>query len=177
MCDHSRRRLSSRLASEGELLVTYRFPTQLIAFASAMDLEKVRRERSNQAHERHWWSVFTRGFAKTKHQIPVVCIPPGARLRMTHVPTDLRARWALRPVEYVWFTQTGADPEHCRDAVRLGNGRLILLRTLPEEVSFLVLSLGSDDDFVEVQTPVWPDDVASDLSRRAWSARCETVFP
>jgi len=96
---------------------------------------------------------------------------------MTHVPTELRARWALRAVEYVWFTQTGGDPEHARDAIRLGNGRLILLRTLPEEISFLVLSLGSDDDLMQVQSPVWPDDFELVLNRRMWSAPYETVFP
>jgi hypothetical protein len=85
---------------------------------------------------------------------------------MTHIPQEMRSKLALRPVVDVWFTETGTDPEQFRDAIRLGSGRIVLLQSLPERICFLVLSLGSDDGFTQVQTPVWPDDVASVLSRR-----------
>lgn len=161
MCDYSQHGLPSRLACEGELLVTHRFPTRYIGLAAALDLEEVENRRSEAERRRTWLSAFAR-WRVDKHMppVPAVCVPPGARLRMTHIPTELRHRWALRQVEDVWFTETGEDVERYRDAIRFGNGRLVVLQTLPERICLMVLSLGSDDGCTQFQTPIWPEDHA-----------------
>lgn len=160
MCDYSQRGLPTRLACEGELLVTYRFPTKLIGLASALDLDEAEHRKSNTKRRRTWFTVFRRRRSRDTdtRQVPAVCIPPGARLRMTHIPAELRERWALRPVEDVRFTQTGDDPERFRDAIRFGNGRLLALQTLPQRICFMVLSLGSDQGTTELPTQAWRDN-------------------
>lgn len=154
MCDYSQRGLPNRLACEGELLVTHRFPTQLIGLASALDLDEAERRRAEAKGGRRWSFAFWRRRPRETdgRQVPAVCIPPGAWLRMTHIPVELKQRWALRPVEDVRFTQTGNDPERFRDAIRLGNGRILILQTLPERICFMVLSLGADQGANELQT-------------------------
>jgi hypothetical protein len=163
MCDYSQHGLQSRLACEGELLITYRFPTELIGLASALDVDEEERRRTEAERGRTWFSVLRRGRPRETNarQVPAVCIPPGARLRMTHIPVELRHRWALRSVEDVWFTETGDDPERFRDAIRLANGRLLVLQTLPERICFMVLSLGSDQGITEPRTQAWPVDFSS----------------
>ncbi|HKE24493.1 MAG TPA: hypothetical protein VKB88_19150 [Bryobacteraceae bacterium] len=162
MCDYSQHGLPSRLACEGELLVTYLFPTQLIGLASALDLEETERRKTEVGRAWAGFSALKRWYARDRATRPVtaVCVPPGARLRMTHIPDELKQRWALRTVEDVWFTETGEDPEQFRDAIRFGNGRLVVLQTLPEHICFMVLSLGSDDGITQLQMPAWPDDLA-----------------
>jgi hypothetical protein len=75
------------------------------------------------------------------------------------MPIELRQRWALRTVEDVWFTETGDDPEQFRDAIRFGNGRLVMLQTLPEHICLMVLSLGPDEG-ITLQMPAWPEGLA-----------------
>ena len=79
---------------------------------------------------------------------------------MTHIPAALRSKLALRPVEDVRFTETGDDPDRYRDAIRFGNGKVMVLQALPERVCFMVLSLGSDEDFTRLRIPILPDRVA-----------------
>lgn len=170
MCDYSQHGLPSRLACEGELLITYRFPTQLIGLASALDLDEAERQKRRVRRSRTWMSAIKRWCTRDVEagRIPAIFIPPGARLRMTHIPAALRTRWALRPVEDVWFTQTGDDPEQFRDAIRFGNGRLLVLQTLPESICFMVLSLGSDQWYTERLTFAGPNDFRLVDTLPAW---------
>ena len=46
MFDYSQHGFPSRLACEGELLVTHRFPTQWIGLASGLDMEKTEYRRA-----------------------------------------------------------------------------------------------------------------------------------
>jgi hypothetical protein len=161
MCDYSKHGLPSRLAREGEHLVTHRFRTQRIGLASALEIEEAE-SRNDEAPKGHWFSAMKRWFAQAAgtRTILAVCIPPGARLRMTEIPVELRSKWALRNVEIVWFTQIG-DLERHRDAIRFGNGKLVELQTLPEHLRFMVLSLGPDESPTYIRMPIWPDELRS----------------
>jgi hypothetical protein len=129
----------------------------VVGLASATDLEKAGR-RVLAERESNWWSPLKRWFVRDSREVPVICIPPGARLRMTQIPRELRNKWALRTVEDVWFTETGTDPEKYHDAIRLGNGRVLLVQSLPERICLMVLSLGSDNSVEQMRMPVWPDE-------------------
>jgi len=163
MCDYSQHGLPNRLASEGELLISYRFPTGLVGLASALDVDEEERRRAEADRGRTWFSALKRWRTRDTNvpQVPAVCIPPGARLRMTHIPSELRRRWALRAVEDVWFTEIGEDPERFRDAIRFGSGRVLILQTLPQRICFMVLSLGSDQGVPEMETPAWLGELPS----------------
>ena len=147
MCDYSQHGLPSRLSCEGELLITHRFPTKLIGLGSPFDIEEAERARTRQRNGRAWVFALKRLFSRDTAacRIPAVCVPPGARLRMTHIPAKLKRKWGLGPVEDVLFTEIGDDPERYRDASRFRSGKLVVLQSLPERVCFVVLSLGSDE--------------------------------
>jgi hypothetical protein len=161
MCDYSQHGLPSRLAREGELLITYRFPIQLIGLASAFDIERQQRSVDKPHRRPSRWSDFTRVLRAGTSQIPAVCIPDGALLRMSDIPIELRRGWMLRAVEDVWFTESRDDPQSCRDAIRFWNGRRILLQALPEGIHFLVLSMGREESVKEIRISAWPAAVAA----------------
>lgn len=161
MCDYSLSAVSSRLAFEGELLITRRLPTGLIGLVSPLDMEQADLAGAGSHSSHSWVSAIRRWFKASQAEppVPVVCIPPGARLRMLHIPDDLRKSRRLRPVEDVWFTAVGEEPERFRDAIRFSDGRLIELQSLPERICFLVLSLGSDDNPAHIRMPACPEDL------------------
>lgn len=159
MCDYSRSAVSSRLAFEGELLITRLLPTGLVGLVSPRDMEEADQAGAENRHRYTWVSAIRRWFKRKQSErpVPVVCIPPGARLRMLHIPDGLRNCWSLRSVEDVWFTAVGEDPERFRDAIRFSNGKLIDLQSFPERICFMVLSLGSDDSPAHIGLPAWPE--------------------
>lgn len=161
MFDYSRQGVPSRLAYEGELLVTHRLPTGLIGLVSPFDMEAALARTEDAAPRRHrWLSTVARRLRRksAKRPLVLVCVPPGARLRMTHIPVDLRNSWGLRTVEDVWFTAVGEDLEHYRDAIRFSNGMVRSLQSIPERVCFVVLSLGAEDSPTTVRVARWPDN-------------------
>ena len=67
MCDYSLASVPSRLAEEGEQLVACRFSTGSMGLTSDASL----------------WRLWFK-------QTPAVCVPPGARLLLRDIPTDLQ---------------------------------------------------------------------------------------
>jgi len=136
MCDYSLEGLPNRLAVRGEQLVTHRFVTGSIGMASPLDIVAANERRG-------WWSDL-RCWLNPRaelNRIPAVCIPPGARLRMSSVPENLRKGYDLRCVEEVAFVQLSANAYRYRDAIRFNNGRQETLQALSEGIAFEVLSL------------------------------------
>ena len=123
MCDYSLAEIPSRLAVEGEQLVVHQFPTGSLGLASACPSVS------------RWWSA---------KQTPAVCVPPGARLLLRDIPSDLQQQFGVRGTEEVAFVQLSATPYQFRDAVRFSNGREILLQKLQcgQHVDVLLLSSG-----------------------------------
>src|SRR5579864_771329 len=128
MCDYSLHGVPNRLAREGEDLVAHRFITGAIGLASPADV--CRRENST---KQSFWAAIKSAFAPLPvSEIPAVCIPPGAALRLTDIPASLQRDFEIGPNETVGFTQTSAMPQTFHDAVRFANGRLVLLQFLKE---------------------------------------------
>ena len=109
MCDYSLAHLPNRLAVDGETLVVHRFSSYSRGLTST---------------HRTWKQIL---FPETR---PAVCVPPGARLRLTNIPEHLRRELGVAASEVVTFVQQSAEAFRYRDAVRFSNGREILLQRL-----------------------------------------------
>lgn len=146
MCDYSLHAVPNRLAVEGEELVTYRFPTSSIGLASPADLEKA--DCQNAAKGISWWSALKSWLnppPRRIDQIPAVCIPPGARLRMNDIPRELQQELGVGRTEEVTFVELSASAYRYRDGVRFQRGAEILLQYLDEGLHVDVLSLGGGE--------------------------------
>ena len=132
MCDYSLAGLRTRLAVEGEELISYRFPTGSLGLTSPAELEAHSKEF------RGWKSRFD------PREVPcAVCIPPGARLLLRDIPDHLQKQLGVGVVENVVFIQTSAEVERHRDGLRFTNGQEILLQRLTVRQRAAVLSLSS----------------------------------
>jgi len=133
MCDYSLAALRTRLASTGEELVTYRFPTGSLGMTTPAELELYKPEFHG------WWSSFD------ARQVPcAICIPHGAQLSLSGIPERLQQKLGISESEEVTFIQMSAEEGRHRDGVRFRNGQEILLQRLAERQRARVLSLSSD---------------------------------
>jgi hypothetical protein len=143
MCDYSLQGIPNRLAVAGEPLVTYRFPTHSIGLASPRDIAAVSRPKAQNGERRGWWSALKYWFNPPMEldKVPAVCIPPGARLRISHVPEEICRKHSLCQEEEATFTQLSAHAYQYRDAIRFDSGCQEVLQTFGVGVSFEVLTL------------------------------------
>jgi len=142
MCDYSLEAFPNRLAVRGERLVTHRFRSGSIGMASPSDISAAARTKL-ESEPRGWWAAVKCWLSPQTEldNIPAVCIPPGARLRMSRVPDQMQRSQALHPVEDVTFVQLSADAYRYRDAIRFDNGSKVVLQTLGEGIPFEIMSL------------------------------------
>ena len=146
MCDYSLHGLPNRLAMEGEELVAHRFITGAIGLTSPAELRRAATCK-NQSAKKGFWSVIKAAiFPPTLAETPAVCIPPGARLRMTGIPANLQRELGVREDETVTFTQTTVMANTYHDAVRFENGRQVLLQMLKEGQLVRVLALTQESN-------------------------------
>jgi hypothetical protein len=135
------------LAREGEELVAHRFTTGAMGLTSpAEHWPAVNSEKKN-----FWSAIKAAILPPAPPEVPAVCIPPGARLRMTGIPGCLQRELDVGSDEIVTFTQTSFLPDAYHDAVRFRNGRQVLLQVLQEGQRVRVLSLGSEDEEEDVR--------------------------
>jgi len=149
MCDYSLFAIPNRLAQEQEDLIAHRFPTGSMGLASPADVER------STAHEcvarRGFWATVKALFDPPRTEpVPAVCIPPGARLRLSDIPERVQRDLAVCETEEVTFVQTSAAVNTYRDAVRFANGREFPLQALREGQRVSVLSL-------ELAEPLTPE--------------------
>jgi hypothetical protein len=137
MCDYSLMMLPNRLAAEGEELVTYKFKSGSVGLLSCRDLE------CWAARPRGVWQRFKDWLSCQGDPRPVVCVPPGARLRFVDAPKTLRAQLPLGPFQEAVFTQLSAEFSQHRDALCFENGTAVLLQLLPQGQRLKVLWLSS----------------------------------
>jgi len=123
VCDYSLTGIPNRLAVEGEKLVIHRFRTGSMGLASP---------------------CLPMSSLVSDKQTPAVCVPPGARLLLQNISTELQEQFGVKATEEVTFTQLSAIPYQFRDAVRFSNGREILLQKLRCGQPVEVLALSSD---------------------------------
>ena len=159
MCDYSLHTNPNRLATEGEDLVVHRFPTGSLGLASAEErLAKAGSEKENKKRRSFWVNV--RSWFEEPHvvhqQVCAVCIPPGARLIVSDIPYDLQRELGVSETEEVTFTQISANAHSYRDAIRLRNGRQVLLQALREgqRVHVLDLSLSEPAEQLPTRTEI-----------------------
>lgn len=145
MCDYSLMAVPNRLAQEGEELVTYRFPTGSLGLASPPD---VARATSAATPVRKTFFGMLKEFFNppVACQVPAVCIPPGARLRVEGIPQRLQQNLGVTASEEVTFTQLSAAANTYRDALHFVNGRDLRLQELREGMQVQVLDLSSAEE-------------------------------
>lgn len=140
MCDYSLAALRTRLAVDGEELVTYRFPTGSIGMTAPAELEMYRSEPNS------WWSTHDPSKVAC-----AVCIPHGSRLRLSGIPERLQQQLGVNAEEDIVFIQRSADGGRHRDGVRFTNGQEILLQRLVEGQRARVVSVLLAEDIAAGQ--------------------------
>ncbi len=142
MCDYSLMAVPNRLASEGEELVTYRFPTGSLGLASPNEIKRFKEPQP--VSRKSLWCAVRDFFNPPKTEaVAAVCIPPGARLRLGDIPARLQHELGVACSEDVVFTQISAAVNSYRDAVRFPNGREVRLQELREGQPVVVLDLSA----------------------------------
>ena len=128
MCDYSLMMMDNRLAVEGEELVAHRFRSGSTGLVSLLDFTnwQVRRPR------RLWHRLKDCFFSQTEPG-PVVCVPPGARLRLHG-----GVLW-----DKATFTQISPESSRYRDALLFDTGDTLILQSLPEGQRMTVLRLSA----------------------------------
>jgi hypothetical protein len=142
MCDYSLMAIPNRLAAEGEQLVSHKFRSGTIGLVSQEEFKTWRAGRPVRL-----WERIKDCFSADNGPAPVVCVPPGARLRLENAPRCLRDRFGLDVSEEATFTQLSADENRHRDGLRFSNGATMLLQLLPEGQIVTVLRCSSAEDF------------------------------
>lgn len=144
MCEYSLMMVPNRLAIEGEELVAHRFQSGSLGLVSCFDYDRWS-NRSNLGSKTFWQRVKT-CFSAASEPEPVVCIPPGARLRLDALPELFREQFDLASVEDATFTERSAEAYRYRDALCFDNGAIIQLELLSEGQRIKVLRLSSAED-------------------------------
>jgi hypothetical protein len=140
MCDYSLMGVPNRLACEGEDLVVHEFRTGSRGLTPATSVTNTDTQTR--------YGVVKRLFGNLEPEKVAVCIPPGARLLLSDIPEDVQNSFAVGASEEVTFTQLTATANAYRDAVRLTNGREILLQRLNKGQRVRVLQLSLVEESV-----------------------------
>src|SRR5690348_1131804 len=128
MCDYSLMMVPNRIAVEGEELVAHKLQSGTTGFVSGSDFSIWKAERRSKSI----WRRLAAWFASTAEPAPVVCIPPGARLRIEAAPESLSGRSHSGSSELATFTQLSAEANQHRDALCFDDGAIVPLATLAE---------------------------------------------
>lgn len=143
MCDYSLMAMPNRLAIGGEELVSHKFQTGAVGLISSAEGKLI-----DEAAKPKGFVQRLRSLLNPPHtwQCTAVCVPPGARLSVRDISTQLQHEIGLQgDMQEVTFTQTGAGIGF-RDAIRFWNGREVSLQRLSEGQRVRVLSLSSVED-------------------------------
>lgn len=162
MCDYSLATFPNRLAIEGERLLSYRFPSYSIGLASPADIKAATSALREAGVRRSWWSrLKTWAFRPEprSREVTAVCIPPGARLRVSNISEKVQQKLGIGPAGDVVFAELSASGYQYRDAIWFNNGRKVLLQALGEGIRFEVLSLGMMEPELEL-----PQDRTKDFA-------------
>lgn len=149
VCDYSLYAIRQRLASEGDQLVTYRFETGSIGFAALSEVQQ--RAAYSQTPRNLIGRVLDWLRLGTTSCVTAVCMPPGARIELdtTSIPLKHRSDLGLQLRCEATFDEISAESFMYRDALRLDDGRMLLLQSLPDGIRGTVLSLGASANVAE----------------------------
>ena len=146
MCDYSLMSFPNRLAHAGEDLVVHRFCSGSIGLAAPAELvaHPLKGGCPEASPKRSFWTRLRDFFQLgPEHPVTAVCIPPCSRLALHRLPARLQAGLGVLAEEEVVFEQLSAEANQYRDAVRFGNGRVLRLQELPEDLQVTVLDVGN----------------------------------
>lgn len=136
MCKDSLDTIPTRLATEGQKLVTHTFPDGAAGFISSMDCFSRRRR---------FLHIFRR-----PEPVSAIYVPFGTRLILKNIPAPIQEKYRVQPEEGAIFVLMHRTFDSCRDGLRFANGREIHLRELPAGMPLEVLSLaGTEFAFCE----------------------------
>ena len=162
MTEYSNLDRPSRFAREGEILFTFRFPNERMALASALDIGGYKFAAPLTRHSGpRPVLAYALGVGWKSHDVPAICIPAGALVRMSRIPLELRRRYILRSVEDVWFLHQSHHLDSDVRRIRFSNGREVFLEALPEGVEFVLLSPTQEIRVRDLPIVAWPEAVAA----------------
>jgi len=141
MCDYSLMMIPNRFAIEGEELVAHCFQSGSLGLVSRFDYDSWSNQRS-----RSIWQKFKAWCQSDGEPTPVVCIPPGARLRLDGLPELFKDQFNLSSWEEATFNQLSVEANQHRDALCFDNSAIAPLELLPEAQKVKVLRLCSQED-------------------------------
>jgi hypothetical protein len=120
-----------RIASDGQELVTHRFPGGVIALASPLDLKPQLNPLAGRRCS-FWSGLGDLLGLRTTPSVHPVRILPGTRLLVRDIPEALQDEMGVSWSEKVVFTEIATPAGTYRDGIRFLNGREILLQRLQE---------------------------------------------
>lgn len=162
MCDYSLQGVKNRLAVEGESLTVHKWPGLSKGLASPADIEAARPR---------WLMRLVYSFVpldevrEARRNVPAVCVPPGAKLRLTGMPKYVQDIYGVGDSEDVTFTQLSSEPFRYRDAFRFANGKEALIQRFPEGVGVEVLALSAEE---ETEVEETSELIAVPVARDEW---------
>ena len=143
MCDYSLMGVPNRLAKNGEALVLYRFATGTRGFTAPESIPCP----TASAQSPGWLEVLKSLFQPPElNAVLAVCIPPGSRLMLQEIPSDLQRSLHVGATEPVTFAHLSADSNTHRDGLRFANGTEISLQNLPEGLRIKILGLDLESE-------------------------------
>lgn len=136
MCDYSLHGIENRLAVEGEVLVVHRFHTGSKGLTSPSYLVK-------EPKSKNLLSRLAETLANPSKEC-AVCIPDGAELVMSGIPSTLQFSAGVSSTEVVIFRQVTEKEATHRDAVEFSNGSIVPLQELEEGQQVGVIGLSAE---------------------------------
>jgi hypothetical protein len=79
--------------------------------------------------------------------VTAVCMPPGARIELRIQSPEIQNTLGVAARSEAVFDEISAESFLYRDALRLEDGRMLLLQSFPEGIHALVTALGPSNDF------------------------------
>jgi len=149
MCDYSLHGVKNRLATEGEQLFVNTFHTGSKGLASKADYEARR-----PVGIMRLLSFVGAVVSKVSFDLPAVCVPPGARLRLSGIPKGSQQEFGVSAIEEVVFTQRSPESFGYRDEFRFSNGESALIQLFHEGLRVEVMSLELEEKAGAVAVPV-----------------------
>ena len=146
MCDYSLQGIRNRLAEQGEILTVHRFQTGSKGLTSPRYLSPVEKPKT--------WLTALKQFFSVPAEECAVCIPDGARLRISGISNGIQKRHAVCAEEVVTFRQLSAEAATYRDAVEFRHGEKVRLQELDEGQTVEILAMSSEEVEVFEADPI-----------------------
>jgi hypothetical protein len=147
MCDYSLMMIPNRLAVCGEELVAHKFRTGSVGFVGRPDYECWRQ----QSRATGFWERVKYYLVDPPEPAPVVCMPPGVRVRLFAIGDALQQEYSIGSCDEAVVNQLSPQEGRHRDVFCFENGAVVSLQALSEEQRLKVLWLSSESQEFAVE--------------------------